>query len=328
MHAAPLCLCVCLCLSECVWPLSCAPLDPCSTWRWLTLDANGNEKVAINNPLRFGALGARDVPGPQRIRRRANPPERCASVCSHVLFFFFFFFAASVACSVAHWRARLAIASNCLFYEITGGFLLLALCLAVSFALLAVVVAMRSGCIRWEHVSLREGLGLMRDAFRESKGKSCIHRFRVLYEQWDVVNQVHLRAFCVRWRALACVAVLPAALPAPAPCALLSADLTARRWLQRGSWEVDEDKMEEKGIHKSFMDQYGSIFDGTHGNAFWYSFFLLFKGIATAVVLASVFTPTFNGALILAFNAADSVFLIVWHPNTYWKLFLQDWYDT
>eukprot|EP00961_Rhodomonas_salina_P158060 2127755-Rhodomonas_salina.7 len=55
--------------------------------------------------------------------------------------------------------------------------------------------------------------------------------------------------------------------------------------------------MKAKKISTSFMDQYGSIFDGTHGSAFWYSFFLLFKAIATAIILAAVFTPVANAGV-------------------------------
>lgn len=48
-----------------------------------------------------------------------------------------------------------------------------------------------------------------------------------------------------------------------------------------------------------------------------YSFFLLFKAIATAIILAAVFAPVLNGAFVLGINVLDSIFLILYHPNTY-----------
>lgn len=71
-----------------------------------------------------------------------------------------------------------AIASGCLVYEITGGVVLLVLMLFLGLTLFIVALAVRHQCIIWEHISLKEGIAQMRHAFKHSRGKSCIHRFR------------------------------------------------------------------------------------------------------------------------------------------------------
>lgn len=73
--------------------------------------------------------------------------------------------------------------------------------------------------------------------------------------------------------------------------------------------------MKKKKVNLAFMDKLGSIFDGTHGKAYFYNFFLLAKAIITAIILAAVFTPMTNSGLILAINAFDNFVLLFWHPN-------------
>lgn len=95
---------------------------------------------------------------------------------------------------------------------------------------------------------------------------------------------------------------------------------------QRGSWEVAEERLEQKRLDPKFMDRYGSIFDSAHGGAYWYSFWAMVMVMANCVVLAAVFAPIVNATLILVIGVVDSVLLISWHPNTVWKLFIQDFY--
>lgn len=82
-------------------------------------------------------------------------------------------------------------------YEIAGGLLLLCLILFTAFTLISVVYAVRTKCIRWQHITLKEGLRHMRAAIRESRGQSCSQRFQVLCAQWDVVCQVGMFRCCV-----------------------------------------------------------------------------------------------------------------------------------
>lgn len=176
-----------------------------------------------------------------------------------------------------------AIASNCRGYEIAGGFVLLFQMLFLGGLMVVVSLVIRRRFIVWENVSLKDGVRQMRDAIRDSRGKSCIHRLRVIYEAWDVLNQ-------------------------------------------RGDWEVDDARMRRAKLDPTFMDRYGSVFDSCRKGAYLYSFWCLAKAIATAVILAAVFSPVVNSSLIVAINAADAAALVLWTPNTTWKLFLQDAY--
>eukprot|EP00961_Rhodomonas_salina_P297220 3937047-Rhodomonas_salina.1 len=83
-----------------------------------------------------------------------------------------------------------AIASNCLGYEIAGGFVLrLFQMLFLGGFMVVVSLVIRRRYIIWENVSLKDCVLQMRDAIRYSRGKSCIHCLRVIYEAWDVLNQ-------------------------------------------------------------------------------------------------------------------------------------------
>lgn len=48
--------------------------------------------------------------------------------------------------------------------------------------------------------------------------------------------------------------------------------------------------------------------------------------VANMIILAAVFSEVVNATLILVISVVDSVMLIIWHPNTVWQAFAQDFY--
>lgn len=61
--------------------------------------------------------------------------------------------------------------------------------LFVGVTLLFVYLLLRGRSVYRQHISLKEGMERVREAIKESKGTSFLHRVKVVYEAWDAVNQ-------------------------------------------------------------------------------------------------------------------------------------------
>lgn len=81
-----------------------------------------------------------------------------------------------------------AIASKCFGYEIAGFFVLLVLLLIAGTVLVLVFLAVRQRVIVWQKKSAKQAAIEMKDALKDSKGTGILHRLRVTYAAYIVLN--------------------------------------------------------------------------------------------------------------------------------------------
>lgn len=81
-----------------------------------------------------------------------------------------------------------SIASNCLAYEAGGALILFVLVATAAGVLLILIWAVRTRAIRWEKSTLRESIASVKAELHQSKGRGCVHRVRVLYAAFVVIN--------------------------------------------------------------------------------------------------------------------------------------------
>lgn len=218
-------------------------------------------------------------------------------------------------------RARVqAIASKCFGYEIAGALTLLVLLLVGMFVMVVVLWGLRSRAIKWQRMSVKDAAKGMKDAWTESKGKGLVHRVRVTYAAYIVLNERgewaaneeredkgesgnrildRLGAFFD--------SSMGGGQPRPRPRALA---------LMRAPL----------GCLLAPLAQPPLTCGPCVLAAWWYGFWGLLRVMAIGVILAAVFTPEANAGAILALATADSAILVLSRPQIEWMGFLQETY--
>lgn len=81
-------------------------------------------------------------------------------------------------------RARV----QCFGYEIAGAILLLFLLFVSAIVMLVVLWGVRRKIIMWQQITAMDAARDMKEAWTESKGKGIVHRVRVTYAAYLVLN--------------------------------------------------------------------------------------------------------------------------------------------
>eukprot|EP00961_Rhodomonas_salina_P159420 2146865-Rhodomonas_salina.1 len=95
---------------------------------------------------------------------------------------------------------------------------------------------------------------------------------------------------------------------------------------QRGEWAVNDEHAHAKVFGHRFLERLGGAFDGFQGSSWWFGFWGLFKAISVCLILAMVFAPAFNAALVLVMQCIDCAIMWFMFPDAQWAQFIQNTY--